>query len=517
MNQLHHILMLTATLVSFHVFAEVHTTNTETTTRRVFYPRSCNVEIFGTNDPKYLEPNWAQNAVGSGFLKPALLSEEELSHKVTVSVTGESGTTQKFRNVYGSNADWGSKPVTKEDNRDLHTEATMSLVTGPWSKSVGPKNNVLLQTVKYKNGEPLSFGDISTNQSAGCWEQTKAHKNTAFFGSAGNDWTRAKFREDDFYDDNCIYVTSVDPLGFASDFTSYSGKKSATIAAYSDSLQQVMDGEEFGGTSGASPATAGAAIFVAKANPKLSASEIISVLRVTATEPRKDGSHQERLGSGLVNIPRAVALARALKDRSIKDINGLDVGSIDKMIPLNNPKFHTFDNLRKKSDSCEDYLQNIRVVMRAAMLFPAAPSKAKSILADFYFFHGLSISAHRTLKTPISDPKLHSELRRILDDKEASTSLKAFAISSLTRAKKISSKELRDHIYKNSPPGLILAAAKSLAFQGLLTKKDCDRVNEVGNKIAYENATHMEVASWGSEINEPVAAECRKFGKTWRY
>jgi hypothetical protein len=472
-----------------------------------FDPASCSSLLFGEAEPRWLEANWAQSAIGSGLLRDSLLTPEEKRVPIKVTMTGESGTTADFRERYRSTATWRNSVSSQ---RDFHTEATISLLTGPWDLSViSSADSTFLEK---RPSDPYS--KVSTNQSAGCSEDAGANPKTLFLGSAGNDWTQTTGEGLDFHA-NCLWVTSSDALGYASDFTSWPGRKDRVISAPSDSLLKVMDGEAFGGTSGAAPMAGAASAFLLKAYPELSSKDAATILRLTATSARRDDPHGIRLGSGTVNIPRALAVARHLKSHPELKASDLNRSSAWALIPRTSLAFASYQALRQSSSSCQDYKAKIQRLMLAAHLEPEGQMRAKRQLADFYLAHGLGLSAHRILKTPASDPALVEIWRGIQNDRRASDSLKSAALQGLTRAGKISHAELRGFLGYWDNPFVAMTAAKQLAFSGVLTKQDCKKINRLGRRH-IDSRDHMIAAAWGSDIAEPVMTQCRAFGPIWR-
>jgi len=139
-------------------------------------------------------------------------------------------------------------------------------------------------------------------------------------------------------------------------------------------------------------------------------------------------------------------------------------------------------------------------------------SRAREVLADFYFHHDLGISAHRVLRSPADDPKLLDLASEIFASKSTSSEMKVFALQTLSRSDKLSSTELKNILHQNPDPTLVLSAAKQLAFKGLLKKDDCQKLSRTARTVSEQSSSYMTVAFWHSDLNEPIPTECLKLG-----
>jgi hypothetical protein len=483
-----------------------------------FQPKNCNARLFGEENPRYLEANWAQNAAGTGFLRDALLKPEEKTRKPVATVSGEAATTEAFRGRYPNAVKWSQSPAAQGD---FHSEAVYSLLAGPWALSPLDAREAVV-----RNADPSDlksgYGQVSTNQSVSCDESTLESSGTLFFHAAGNDWTD----KDGSHSlvSNCVSVASADPLGYASHFSSGVGRESRALAAYSDLELKVMDGAGFGGTSAAAPLAGSAALYLLKAAPTLDPTAVARVLELTATLPRKEDAERGRLGSGMVNIPRALVLARFLSSKGSPsdEAQALSREQVAKILADDaKPPYPSFAQLLEGVADCDEYVRRVQAVARAASVEADDRSAGKSVLANFYFAHGLDLSAHRLLRTPRNDAQVVALFRRIRDDAGASVELRSYALFQLAQVGAVSQKELREETKKEEPLTALLAA-KALALKGLLTNEDCQRFLGFGRaaRTSFEKPesrwTPSAQAAWLSEVNEPVGRECKRFGIDWR-
>jgi hypothetical protein len=454
----------------------------------------CRKEIFGTNTPRYLEPLWAQDFMGSGFSRDFILTEQEKSTPLTMAITGEDSPTLEFRSHYPS-ADWPIQAPEAEDMW-LHAYHTTSLLVGPWLHSMFPASLA-----------HLSFGKgvdtrISTNQSGGC--SSSSPLTDMQFASAGNSAT--KVRETSY--PNCLWVGSLSPLSEKSFFSSV-GPSDSTIFSYSDDFLTAYKGKNFGGTSGASPVAAGAAAFALKANPSLTSTQLKRIVLLSA---RSSAS-----GLPIMSIPRLIEAARLLARspellvQSDADLKGSFEAQFAKAVSQTPSAVSLSAILRDENESCDNIQKALATIMSRAHLEEGTSSIYHEILATFYKDTGFELSALAWRVSPNKDIEIEI-LRKILADDTASTELRSFAVVTLAKQNGLTDEELKAQVI-NPKAALYL---RSVTFRELYLRRSrglprdeqlCNALQDLERQMAEHSQDPnelMAVAFWGSDIKNPL-------------
>ena len=458
--------------------------------------RAVNERLFGTPTPGRLDPLWAQDFVGAGLLRDFTLAADELARPVTINNTSEDVPPKSFRDLYPG-ATWPASNGDDDSRKaNSHALATTALVLGHWPSSI-------LRDGRLDFRADDGPGDISTNQSGGVppADDTHASPLTLYFGSAGNDWTVV---EDSPAIENSLSVGSTDALGFCSDFTTKC-TGGDVVAACSDNGLIAMDDMPFGGTSGASPIAAGVAATVHKVHPDLSVLALKRLLIMTADPPRTDDPNGDRLGHGTVNLQKAVAVARHLRN-SGANVDTLSADTVKDILHEHMTRL-TYAQAATKLSRPADYAAAVRELYRNALLEPPGETRAKGELAKFYLAHGIVLSAHRWLGTAPSDPALCKELQAIIKDPTSARHLKTLALRALHLGGKLGQQELEAIALDPCADPLIAGtAAKMIALDGKPSEQVCARMDELRAKTSNpRNDQEMMVAAFfGSALGEPL-------------
>lgn len=237
----------------------------------------------------------------------------------------------------------------------------------------------------------------------------KNFKETVIVTSAGNS---ALFMDDgkrQLSNKNIITVGSIEPDGFASDFTSFAPE--LTISAPSgDALTSYYNNsfpEKFGGTSGATPQVTGAlAAFTLVTGYALNASEAVTLLKNTALSfPHYTSA--KNLGAGILNTYKITKLAQQIRSTcsSKENVRGcvkaalthitsqtvkaevLDMETVSNLFPT---CFERSGPLRKQS--CELKKEYFSKLRKFALLEPGNSLPWK-ILGCISLEEGLNVNA----------------------------------------------------------------------------------------------------------------------------
>jgi hypothetical protein len=266
---------------------------------------------------KDLSTYWAQEYVGADLVRERLIAEN-LSPKPGLIVAWD-------------NAD--------NDNDESHGTLVSNLMIGPTKSALIPGPSIpfspLYQNKNYKYA--ASYNQLSgcleakncpsyINNSMHWWTEEdleigavveKLSEQSVFITIAGNETKSVELSKKKLADQSkLLIVGSTDPLGFGSDFSSYSA--SLTISAPSDNLlTSEVDGKsrKFGGTSGAAPQVSAAlAAFTLISGYKLSTSEAKNLLQKTALSfPHYPSPNS--LGAGILNSYKISEVAYKLRDK----------------------------------------------------------------------------------------------------------------------------------------------------------------------------------------------------------
>jgi hypothetical protein len=457
----------------------------------------CNMQVFGVDDPGPLEPLWAQNYVGSGMLRDTLLTEAERAVPVTIANTSEDVPSPAFRALY-PDADWG--PVRSDDEGNSHSHNTFALVLGPFASSILPLGD---GRIDQRRDQVV---DISTNQGGGCSEPESPRE--LAFGAAGNSATAVG--TESFA--RCLFVGAADPLGYASDYSS--GRPVANlVATYSDLSILAQDHELFGGTSAAAPVAAGVGAHVRKVAPDLSPDEVMQILRLTAEPPRADDPRAERNGAGRLDLPRAIALARKVRDGAVTlaDVDDAVIASLAVAGPA-------YADVRALAgDDCGAYADGVRDLYTAALLEPPSRHDAKRELAAFYRAHGVILSALYFERAAHDDAGLIAASRAIFANRALPVDRRGVALVALARAGVLDQAQL---LAIGDDPDedkfVALRALRIVGMQGGTTEAVCRRVVDLAVGVdRYDDAHVMVPALLWSEGGEPLVSECEALGITW--
>ena len=455
----------------------------------------CNVAVFGVEDPGPLEPLWAQNYAGSGLLRDSLLTPAERAVRVTIANSSESTPSPEFRALY-PDAIWGR--VDPDSIGDSHSHNTTALVLGPFASSMLPGADG--QIVNLQPGV-----DIETNQGGGCGDPSSSR--TLRFGSAGN----SAIAEHATTYAQCLWVGSVDPLGYASDFSS--GQPGThLVATYADLSIRAMHDDVFGGTSAASPVAAGIGAHLRKAAPELDADTIIEILRKTADVPRADDPRRARVGAGRLNLVRALAATRAVRD------GGVTAGAIDDAF-LASLAVETvrYADVRALATDCEAYADGVRELYTAALLEPEAERAAKRELAAFYRAHGVMVSALFFERAAPDDVGLVAVARAMFGDRDLAADRRGVALAMLARAGVYDTSQLLAiGMDAAEHPFISIRALRLVGMQSGTTEAMCRRMVEIASALDVEDeAQVLTTAQVWSEAGEPLISACEALGISW--
>jgi hypothetical protein len=108
--------------------------------------------------------------------------------------------------------------------------------------------------------------------------------------------------------------------------------------------------------SGAAPIAGGAAALIHKVNPALGPQGILDVLAMTAQPGRADDPEKARLGAGRINLPRAVAFARALRERHVP-VRDADVSELVKVSSA--PRY---EEMAREAETCAEYQRGVESI-----------------------------------------------------------------------------------------------------------------------------------------------------------
>jgi len=369
-----------------------------------------------------LSPYWAQEYTGAD-LSRKLLEEKNGQWQFSSDLIHVLDSATGQHKDYVKNLILSSHPSALIPVQDDHTDinfVNMEKRSSPKDTTFNLSDGVYISNyVEYF--ENLTAVPSIINNSMG-WANSEvisdivcqlANKNVLFITSAGNKRSEVieNLKESAAVQDGIILVSSSNPEGFASGFSSYgeeilvSAPSNHELISYGSSKRY----DFFGGTSGAVPqVTAALASFEMLSGYHLSAQEAKKLLLKTAIKIVTSYDQPAKFGRGSLNSYKISLLGLRLKERCHKFHSQLDKFYSCASEQLNSNDFYYFDvvdaNMSKKvlgecfgqdqveNYSCDTRRSHFRLLREQAMLNPDRDDLWRGIGCE-YAKQGFNINA----------------------------------------------------------------------------------------------------------------------------
>ena len=387
---------------------------------------SCNEELFGESDPKYLSKYWAQELIGEGlFMKGSLdklLTEEE--NKIPVLFSSDETVLKSFYEKFKSN--FVNTPAFTED-QEFKTIPTEKIISFKYGHSHGSAGVAFLGIDgNTATVGPTKFSKVIFN-SAGYISYNSAYGKIVFL-SAGNSYSNPMCKQNVYFrkndDPGNIIATSVGPSGAGSFFaTSMNPAESYAVAIPSDMLLTTYDDTLFGGTSGSAPIAAGITGWMYKIIPNESP-EVYALLIASSAIDLDPKGYDCRTGWGLITAPRLIATSKLYKDKKISITQDISANKQNIQNLLSSSKVNI---QQTKISSCTDYKSYIRDLFLNFSLDPY-DQNIRAEISGFYERHNLSVNALFYSNNP---EKVSALYKKIIYDETAWIDLRVHSLMTL--------------------------------------------------------------------------------------